>query len=178
MYNKFHIYAFLQSSKSAKANSIKLARSQGMIAAYLNAAAVVFALVVAFVVSPAVIAAVVPNDLDSCINTGMCHSIIDITWCRILCVYLKNLICVCVYFLSQLRIDMESYQIGLIVRSMGDSYLMILAANCILYNLDTLIEFHMYYILNHVLSNLIHSLISLNHDLIHSLTYDNSYHII
>ena len=47
-----------------------------------NAAAVVFALVVSFVVSPAVIAVVVSNDLDSCISTSnsMCHSIVDIMW--------------------------------------------------------------------------------------------------
>ena len=95
-----------------------------MIAAYLNAAAVVFALVVAFVVSPA---AVVSNDLDSCINTGIYHSIVDIMW-RTLCVYL-NLICVCVYFLSQLRIDiMENCQLGLIVGSIAHTYIMILAA--------------------------------------------------
>ena len=48
-----------------------------------NAAAVVFALVVSFVVSPAVIAVVVSNDLDSCISTSMCHSIVDIMWCNV-----------------------------------------------------------------------------------------------
>ena len=63
----------MQSSKSAKANSIKLARSQGMIAAYLNAAAVVFALVVAFVVSAAVIDANAESYImDKCIRRGMC----------------------------------------------------------------------------------------------------------
>ena len=92
----------MQSSKSAKANSIKLARFQGMVAAYLNAAAVVFSLVIAFVVSPVVIAIITPNDLDRCISIGMYSR-----YCNVYRIIMKwsedyfpNLMCVYTFSLS------------------------------------------------------------------------------
>ena len=61
-----------QSSKSAKMGDIKLARRQGMIAAYLNFVAIVLALVVALVVT-ALVVGIYGKDwsLNKCLKKGI-----------------------------------------------------------------------------------------------------------
>lgn len=68
----------LQSQASARSGAIKVARSQGIAAAYLNVATILFALILAIVVTGLVVGLYGPTyAIQNCIDRGKSCSVVN-----------------------------------------------------------------------------------------------------